>query len=201
LFSDKKFFVFGITCHLRQGAIISSGEHPMRKATSIALSLLLLAAASGSWHSAEAQVSPELAGGWIVTSWTTPDGSVDSAPQRGLFLFTASGQYSMMYVPGSEPRPRYEGETQTDAEILTAYGSFVANSGRYSVEGNTITYEAYLAKDPNYMADWNAQEAGNARELTYSINDGILTLTWGDGRNPGLIATLRRPGQPQADQG
>ena len=101
----------------------------------------------------------------------------------------------MMYVPGSEPRPRYEGEAQTDEETLEAYGSFVANSGRLTVAGNRITYEAYMAKDPNYMGDWNVEDPGNPVNVTYSISDGILTLTWVDGRTPGMKATLRRPGQ------
>jgi hypothetical protein len=105
----------------------------------------------------------------------------------------------MMYVPGSEPRPRYEGETQTDEETLSAYGSFIANSGRYTVEGNRITYEAYVAKDPNYMGDWNAQDPGNPVVLTYGISDGTLTLTWEEGLSPGMKATLRRPGQPAGD--
>jgi hypothetical protein len=65
-----------------------------------------------------------------------------------------------MYVPGDEPRDVPEGETFTDAETLTAYGSIIANSGRYTVDGNQLMYEAYVAKNPAYMADWNAEEAG-----------------------------------------
>jgi len=160
------------------------------------MSLLLATALSGVWHTAEAQGSAELAGGWIVTSWTAPDGTVDEQPQRGLFVFSATGQYSIMYVLGDEARPRYEGETQTDAETLAAYASFVANSGRYTVDGNNLMTEAYLAKDPNYMADWNADEPGNAFNVTFSITDGILTLEFLDGFNEGRKATLRRPGQP-----
>lgn len=167
----------------------------MRRVPTIALGLALLLALSGSWQLAQAQGSSDLTGGWIVTSWTASDGTANPDPQRGLFLFTATGQYSMMYVPGSEPRATYEGETQTDSETLASYGSFIANSGRYTVEGSTIVYEAYMAKDPNYMAAWNAAEPGNPRTLTYSIDgDGTLTLTWTDGQNPGLKATLRRPG-------
>ena len=170
----------------------------MRSAFFSVTCLFLATALSGAWQPVEAQGSQELAGGWLVTSWTAPDGTVNSSPQRGLFLFTATGQYSMMYVPGDEPRPRYEGETQTDAETLAAYGSIIANSGRYTVEANTIVYDAYVAKDPNYMADWNVQERTNATTLTYSIEDGTLTLTWGEGsRNAGAKATLRRPGEPQ----
>lgn len=167
----------------------------MRRVPTMALDLALLLALSGSWQTTQAQGSSELAGGWIVTSWTAADGTVNSEPQRSLFLFTETGQYSMMYVLGNEPRKTYEGESQTDAETLVSYGSFVANSGRYTVEGNTIMYEAYMAKDPNYMADWNASDPGNPIHMTYSVDsEGTLTLTWVDGRTPGQTATLRRPG-------
>ena len=169
----------------------------MRRAPVVTFGLLALTALSGAWHTAEAQGSSELAGGWIVTSWTSADGTVNEQPQRGLFLFTATGQYTMMYVPGDEPRPRYEGEGQTDEEIMAAYGSCVANTGRYTVDGNQLVYEAYVAKDPNYMADWNADEGTNGTTVTFGISDGILTLEWTDGRSAGQKATLRRPGQPQ----
>jgi hypothetical protein len=169
----------------------------MRRAPVVALGLLTLTALSGAWHTAEAQGSSELAGGWIVTSWTSPDGTVNDQPQKGLFLFTATGQYSMMYIRGDEPRPRYEGESQTDEEILAAYNSFTANSGRYTVDGNQLVYEAYMAKDPNYMADFMSEEGGNGVTVTFGISGGILTLEWADGQSAGQKATLRRPGQPQ----
>jgi hypothetical protein len=171
----------------------------MKRVPVLALSLIILTAVSGTWQSVQAQGSSELAGGWVVRSWTDADGTVNESPQRGLFIFTATGHYSMMYVPGDQPRPRYEGETQTDAETLAAYASFVANSGRYAVAGNRITYEAYVAKDPNYMGDWNAAEAGNAQNMTFSITDGTLALEWTDGFNVGAKATLSRPNQPGGD--
>jgi hypothetical protein len=141
---------------------------------------------------AEAQAPQDLAGAWIVTSWTSPDGDVDSEPQRGLFTFTASGAYSMMYVLGTEPRAQYSGEGQTDEETLAAYASFVANSGRYAVEGNRITFEAYMAKDPNYMAGFGTEE-GNGVTVEFGIEDEILTLSWVDGFSQGASATFRRP--------
>jgi hypothetical protein len=49
------------------------------------------------------------------------------------------------------------------------------------------------------MADWNAAEAGNAQNMTFGITEGILTLEWTDGNNPGRKATLRRPNQPAGE--
>lgn len=154
---------------------------------------------SGAWQGAHAQGSAELAGGWIVNSWTSPEGEVTDPAQRGLFIFTANGNYSMMYVPGTEPRPRYTGDSQTEAEVVSAYRSFIANSGRYRVDGNRLEYEAYMAKDPNYMAAFSVDDRTNAVPVEFSIADGILTLTWLDGAGAGRKAELRRAGQPRSD--
>jgi len=161
----------------------------MRQLRVAMASLFILAAASGTGSLALAQVPPELRGAWIVSSWTPPDGESVSDPQRGLFIFTHGGNYSIMFVNGGEERAQYEGEEgPTDAEKVAAYDSFTANSGRYRVSGSTITYEAYMAKNPNYMADFG-MEAANGVELEFSIAEGTLTLTWPNG----FGATLRRP--------
>ena len=172
----------------------------MKLRAHLAVSILVLGLAlSGPWVTAEAQSNSDLAGAWLVTGWESADGEVNSSPQRGLFVFTASGHYSIMYVPGSEPRAEYAGETQTEAEILAAYGSFIANSGRYSIEGDQITYEASMAKDPNYMAGFAPTGGdGNAQVMNFSLENGVLTLTWPVGggafSNQGQKATLSRPG-------
>lgn len=170
----------------------------MRIVSAVTTGLALLTALAGTPRAGAAQAPPELTGGWIVASWTSPDGKVNSTPQRGLFIFTATGQYSMMYVPGDAARPRYAGTGPTEAEELAAYRSFVANTGRYTVTGNQISLEAFVAKDPNYMADWDMTTRANAVNVTYSIANGILTLRWTDstGVNAARTATLRRPNRP-----
>ena len=117
-------------------------------------------------------------GAWIVTS-------EDDSHQRGLFIFTQSN-YSMMYVIGDEPRAPYAGETATEEEALAAFQSFVANSGRYALDGNRLTYEAYMAKNPSYMGDW----PDNADWATVEV-DGD-TMTWTD--SGGWVFSLRRVG-------
>ena len=164
----------------------------MKASTFISSSALLCLALGASPDPAQAQGSPELAGGWIVTSWTSPDGEVNSEPQRGLFVFTETGHYSIMHV--NAPRAELNASS-TDADRLAAYDPFTANSGRYRVEGNVITYEAYVAKHPNYMAGFMVDD-GNGVSMTYAIEDGILTLEWTGGNSAGRKATLRRPGQP-----
>ena len=115
----------------------------MRTTTSITSYLALFAVLAVNWSSAEAQEASDLNGAWIVTNWTSPDGDVNENSQRGLFIFTITrddgGNYSMMFVPGDQPRSEYAGEQLTDQEKLAAYDSFVPNSGRLTVEGNELT--------------------------------------------------------------
>ncbi|MGI9625559.1 MAG: hypothetical protein ACR2QM_01875 [Longimicrobiales bacterium] len=144
---------------------------------------------------AEAQTDAALLGGWVIAEWEAPDGRDGPVPQRGLFVFTESGHYSMMFVFGGA-RAALEANP-SDAQIAAAYNPFVANSGRYSVSGAEVTYEAFVAKDPAYMAGFAGTDgAGNAQTITYGVADGRLTLTFpeGDGPMGGAKVTLRRPG-------
>ena len=160
----------------------------MRAAPIVTSLVVLCAAFSGAFNTAAAQDSSALHGGWIVASTASSDGEVNSEPQRGLFMFTATGQYSIMYVNTSEPRADLSAEP-TDAEVVAAYNSFTANSGRYTVNGTELTYEAYMAKHPNYMHAFMTDE-DNGQTLGWSVDDGMLTLTYASG----AVVTLRRPG-------
>ena len=57
--------------------------------------------------------------------------------------------------------------------------------------------EAYMALNPNYMAAFNAQSRDNAQTMTFTIEDGILTLRLTRVSGEAVTATSRRPGQPQ----
>jgi hypothetical protein len=142
---------------------------------------------------AQAQVSVE--GAWTATEWTV-NGETQAA-QRGIFIFTAT-HYSFFFVgqPDDRAAPAAAGPGEmTDAEKVTAYDEFTANAGRYTIEGNTLTTQAYMAKNPNYMAAFSAQERTNAQTRTFSIEDGTLTLRPTSGNGVGGSVTLRRPGQ------
>lgn len=162
-----------------------------KSAQVVALSLLFGLLAAGHWSPVEAQADSDLHGGWIIADWEGPG---EQTPRRGLFIFTESGHYSIMYVIGDAREPL--GENPSDAEIAAAYNPLVANSGRYSVSGNVITYEAFMAKDPAYMSQFVATGGeGNAQTMTFSLDDGVLTLIFGEGGPmQGSKATLRRPG-------
>ena len=95
----------------------------------------------------------------------------------------------MMYVntpDGSRPELS---DHPSDTELVAVLESFTANTGRYRIDGNQITYEAFVAKNPAYMAAWDPETGGNAVTVTMSMSEETLTLTWENGRT----ATLRRP--------
>ncbi len=162
----------------------------MRRSVTIVALLSAVTLASVAWGSADSNQDTRLVGAWIATAWAN-DGNPVANPQRGLLVFTERN-YSMMFVRGETPRPRYSGDVLTEAETISAYNSFVANSGRYTVSGNEITTEAYMAKDPNYMDDWES----NHVTLTYRFEGEMLHVTWPAdfGVGPRLAGTFRKVG-------
>jgi len=136
----------------------------------------------------QAQESP-IVGAWITSGWE----GVEGDPQPGLLIFTETN-YSMMFVPAGEVREEFTGETMTDADMVAAFNTLVANSGRYTREGNQITTEAYVALNPNYMARWGE----NHLTYTFRVEGDILHLTWPAGfmdpDNPEFTGTFRRVG-------
>ena len=136
----------------------------------------------------QAQVSVE--GAWTVAEWTV-DGTTTSDVQRGIFIFTST-HYSIFFVSQAEARavPAQPGAGgMTDAEKVVAYDEFTANSGRYTVQGNTLTTAAYMAKNPGYMAGWPENQV----EYTVRREGDSLHLTFGNGNTVHLV---RREGQP-----
>ena len=152
----------------------------MRRTSVVTAILVLVLAISGSWYTAQAQGSSELAGAWLVTSRTSPDGEVNSSPQRGLYVFTESGHYSIMFVNGDEPRPQFSDEgtfgTPTDAEKLVAYDNFIANSGRYSVDADEISYEAYMAKNEKALAIENYEKSLELNPANQNAKERLQAL-------------------------
>ena len=131
---------------------------------------------------AAAQVSVE--GAWTVSEWTIDGETIPAQP--GIFLFTST-HYSIFYVNQRDDRAQPVESRQggmTDAEKVVAYDEFVANSGRYTIEGNTLTTRAYLAKNPGYMASWPENEV----QYTVARDGDTLTLTFGSG----TVAMLTR---------
>ena len=145
-------------------------------------SLLVLAAALMVVPSAAvAQYESPVMGAWVVTNVTDADG-VDQMQHPGLWIYTGT-HYSTMYVIGDEARGD-SSEGDTDADKLAAYESFIANSGRYEIEGDQITTHAYVAKFPNYMHAF----PDNEQVFTFAVEGDELRLT----TQGGATITLRR---------
>ena len=151
----------------------------MRRTLGIVTVFAVLATVTIAWRTYTPDTSSVLQGAWVVTSWEV-EGEMIPDPQPGLIVFTGT-HYSMMYVRRAEPRDRYAGEEMTDAEMVGAYRTLTANSGRYEVSGNEFTTRAYVAKDPNYMGDWPE----NAGTYTFRMEGETLHLTWPSDWGPG----------------
>ena len=152
------------------------------------LSLLLAAASLVQALPREAQAQLSVEGAWTVDEWKR-DGETMSA-EPGIFIFTST-HYSFFFVNQPEARavPADAGPNGlADVAKVTAYDEITANAGRYAIEGNKLTTQAYVAKNPGYMAGW----PDNPQEYTVRRNGDTVTLTFASGN----VATLiRREGQ------
>lgn len=140
------------------------------------------------WNSAEplAAAAGPVEGAWVATSVTDPDGNTNEQPQPALYVFTGN-HYSIMFATGDEPRATAAGDEETDAEKVASYDSFVANSGRYEIDGNLLKTRAYVARVPAYMNAW----PDNETSYEFSVDGDTLTLT-SQGINAGTVTTLRQ---------
>ena len=110
-----------------------------------------------------------LDGAWEVTHAKSDSVEYD---QPGLYLFQGE-YYSVLHVWSSEPRPLYEedeGRGSVDLERLRAVvGPVEGNSGKYAIDGSTVTLTPMVAISPNFMN-------GGSSTYTFSINGDELTL-------------------------
>jgi hypothetical protein len=144
----------------------------MRRIFSILTILAIVSAASQTAAAQDVSVQ----GAWVLTATADSAGNTNDATLPGLFVFTST-HYSMMFAIGDEPRQRYTTEAPTDADMIAAYKTFVANSGRYQVDGDKVTMRAYLAKNPNYMGNW----PDNATSASVHLAGDTMHWTWGNG--------------------
>jgi len=103
--------------------------------------------------SAQNSTKKPIEGVWKVTEIvvTGADAANVATPQPGLIIF-ARKHYSVIWIPGNQPRSLFKGEDPTNEEKIAAYDSFVANSGTYEVAGETLTLHPVVSRSPNFMA-------------------------------------------------
>src|SRR6267142_4030788 len=126
-----------------------------------------VAAQSGSRRSLE--------GAWKVAEIvvTGPDAFTTPNPHPGLFIFTRT-HYSVLLVPGKQPRALFKAETPTTAEKIAAFDSLAANTGTYEISDSTLTVRPMVAKIPNCMGGafmkYQFRLEGNTLVLTQKIH-------------------------------
>ena len=144
----------------------------LQTAASIALAALAATLLTACERS-EPTESPEppLEGAWSVVSIsvTGPDSSPTATVQPSVYLF-GDKHYSMMRVTGNQPRTLAARDSMTDAEKITAYDSFIANSGTYEVADSTLTMHPVVARSPNYMS-------GGTDKYHFRVSGDTLWLT------------------------
>ena len=122
------------------------------------LSVLVLVACRGgddapersSASSSPTRSGPEIQGGWTVAEYISAEGTSASNPP-GMFLF-ANTAYSIMYSNQRTARATFaDADAPTDPEKLRAFDTFIANSGRYDLVGDTLVIHPVISKNPNYM--------------------------------------------------
>jgi hypothetical protein len=95
----------------------------------------------------------------------------------GLIVFSAR-HYSMVYVDAARPGTLPPNQEAATADQLRAiWGPLTANTGTFTVTGNSLRLVRVAAKNPNVMA------AGNFQEYTFTRNGDSLTLTTVRGTN------------------
>ncbi len=135
------------------------------------LSAVLLAATLSAELSAQGASRGPLEGAWKVAEIvvTGADESNTANPQPGLFVFTRR-HYSAMWVPGNQPRTLFKAADPANEEKISAFDSFVGNTGTYELAGTTLTIRPMVARYPNCM---------NGAFMTYQfrVDSNTLTLT------------------------
>ena len=141
---------------------------------------------------AVAQDAASIEGAWktVKLEKLGSDGWVAEDLQPSLRIF-AGGYYSTMYVPDpdgkSKPRKLFPGGANvTDAQKAEAWGTIIANSGRYEASGSEITFNVLVAKNPNAM------NGGSYKRRFKVEGDTLTTETLWDAPRPNFKITLKR---------
>lgn len=128
----------------------------------------------------------ELDGAWEVVQAV---GDSIESNQPGLYIFHGN-YYSVLHVWADEARPMYEEDEDrgnVDNEKLLAIVLPVeGNSGRFTMEGSTLTMTPMVAISPNFMS-------GLSRIYSFSLSGDELTLRGGSITDePGAINRVLR---------
>jgi|SRR6476620_9033414 len=132
--------------------------------------------------SAQSSTKKSIEGVWKVTEIVVAgqDASNVSNPQPGLIIFTQK-YYSVMWVPGNEPRSLFKGENPTNEEKIAAYDSFIANAGSYEVVDGILTLHPMVSRSPNFMGGGSAKNQFRIEGTTLWLTQKNTDLTFRSG--------------------
>ena len=135
---------------------------------------VILALLAGVFPSLSSAQSPSgLQGAWQVVEVTTtgPNGSTNSRPQPGVYLFTAR-HYSITAVLSAEPRPVFKDPANvTGEEALAVWTPLQAQSGTYEVAGGSLSLLPMVAKNPGVMRTGRKPDV-----YSFTVQGDSLTL-------------------------
>lgn len=152
---------------------------------SLITALVAVAACTGSDGAADAAAdgmqNSAIEGAWRLAELKVGDAAPIANPP-GVYVFT-SGHYAITYSNIAGPRPTFADPiAPTDAERLQAYNSLIANSGTYSVGGDTLTIRPIIARNPNYMGGGEDKFVMRTAGDTLWLNSVVGAFRWADGQ-------------------
>lgn len=140
------------------------------------LKVLLLVTMLSTMLAAQSSSRGPLEGAWRVAEIVVTGANASNTPnpQPGLLIFTRT-HYSFMWVPGNQARTLFKAEDPTNDEKMTAFDSFIGNTGTYEVSGTTLTTRPMVARFPNCMGGaflrYQFRVEGNTLSLTQKSVD------------------------------
>jgi hypothetical protein len=154
---------------------------------------LVLIACTIAWTSQATGQQGTGAPGLLQGVWRATDVTVIGGPEAGtypaqpsLYIFTRE-HYSIAFISGRDSRPPWpSGSTRatlTDQQVRQTFEPYNSNSGRYSVQGNTLTITPSVALAPPYMA-------GGSDSFQVEVRGNTLILT--DTNMAAPITSVRR---------
>lgn len=125
--------------------------------------------------SCAAEKKNELEGVWELVSgkYTSPDTTFEYSDWEAIKVITKSYFATVDQKPN---RPKFS-EGGTDSELLAAYKTFIANGGKYTLEGDTYTEHLKFFSNPN-LVNTSASFKYQVKGDQLILSGKFLTEVW-----------------------
>jgi hypothetical protein len=111
-----------------------------------------------------------LDGAWRALEIVDSDPAIAPLTEPASIFIFAGAHYSIMHVTGTQARPRAAAQVFTEAEKVTAFDTFIANSGTLEITGSAFVTRPIVAKNPNFMG-------GGYDRYEFRVSGDTLFLT------------------------